>query len=111
MPSRREKRDKLIDVATKLGGCNALEERIRSGEGCDGEEIVDEIETIRRGNIAITPKDDIWDMYEWKTRGPYDYDADINVISDDLGSQGYRYTKNEGRSGGPTMFYFRRPQR
>jgi len=107
LPQYRDDQIRLVLLATRLGGCEQLAERVRQ---------VNASEQEQANRAAMTPSTDTRGIFEWRTVGPqYSYMKLTPEDTEGLRAQGFEYVGHErfggnGEDAEANMYYFRKPR-
>ena len=107
VPQSHEHQDRLLQTMMTLGGCEALETKLKEARFAQAR-TAEEAETASRRATAITPSTDAWHTFEWRTEGPRDPSLSIEPGTlNNLQGEGFEYSTHE-MLGDKAIHFFRR---
>ena len=108
VPRERLKQDRLLQTMMTLGGCEALETKLKEARFAQAR-TAEEAETASRRATAITPSTDAWHTFEWRTVGPSSLSIEPGTLNN-LHGEGFEFSTHEMVSDRSVyaIFFFRR---
>ena len=105
VPQSHEHQDRLLQTMMTLGGCEALETKLKEARFAQARK-AEEAETASRRATAMKPSTDAWHTFEWRTVGPSSLSIEPGTLNN-LQGEGFEYSTHE-MLGDKAIHFFRR---